>query len=150
MIREAEEKDYGTYMELTKEFYESGAVLHPIPESNRKATWKEVMRSKDYVQAYILEEKGEPAGYGLVSKTFSQEAGGIVIWVEELYIRSIYRGRGLGREFFAFVEKEFSTVAARLRLEIEPANQRAKKLYEKIGYEILDYVQMVKERNAGR
>lgn len=150
MIREVQEKDYEIYMELTKEFYESDAVLHPIPESHRKAAWEEVMRSKDYVQAYILEEKEEPIGYGLVSKTFSQEAGGMVIWVEELYIRSAYRGLGLGKQFFSFVEREFSSMVSRLRLEVEPENQRAKELYEKIGYEILDYVQMVKERNAER
>lgn len=40
-----------------------------------------------YVAAYIAEHQGAPAGYGLVSLTYSNEAGGLVVWLEELYIR---------------------------------------------------------------
>ena len=76
MIREIREEDKQLYMDLTEEFYNSEAVLHPIPEAYREATFHEMMRSQDYVKAYILEKDGQAAGYGLTSYTFSQEAGG--------------------------------------------------------------------------
>jgi ribosomal protein S18 acetylase RimI-like enzyme len=93
----------------------------------------------------MLECDGEPAGYGLTAKTFSQEAGGYVIWLEELYIREQFRSRGLGSEFFAYVEKKYAGQAARFRLEVEEDNVRAISLYKRLGYEALDYTQMIKE-----
>ena len=132
-------------MDLSREFYDSDAVLHSIPASYREETWKEMMRSEEFVKGYILEKDGIEAGYGLTSYTFSQEAGGRVVWLEELYIRPEYRCHGLGKEFFRYVDEKVAPTVKRLRLEIEPDNLRAKKLYLAMGYKDLPYVQMIKE-----
>lgn len=55
MVREIRKEDYQLYMDLSREFYDSEAVLHPIPESYREETWKEMMRSPEFVRGYILE-----------------------------------------------------------------------------------------------
>ena len=110
----------------------------------RTATFDELMRSEEYLSAYIFECDGEPCGFGLLNITYGHEAGGRVVWIEEIYIREEYRGRGLGREFFEYV---FANIpAARYRLEVEPENERAVALYEKLGFEVLEYGQMVKDR----
>ena len=67
----------------------------------------------------------------------------MVIWVEELFMRSQYRGKGLGNEFFDFLYRE--RPAARYRLEIEPENVRAAALYERKGFCSLGYGQMVND-----
>ena len=67
----------------------------------------------------------------------------MVVWIEELYLRPDFRSHGIGSEFFAFLEQEHP--AARYRLEIEPDNERAAKLYRSRGYEVLPYVQMIKD-----
>lgn len=144
MIRKLTKDDKELYMYFTELFYNSDAVLHPVPEKNRENTFNELMRSEDYAQCYILEYENKPVGFALLAKTFSQEVGGIVIWIEELYVLEEYRGRGLGKEFFSFVEENIPN--SRLRLEIEPDNQRAKKLYESLGFRVLDYKQMVKDK----
>ena len=33
----------------------------------------------------------------------------------------------------------------RIRLEVEEKNERAQSLYRQLGYEVLDYVQMIKD-----
>lgn len=144
MIRKLTKDDKELYMYFTELFYNSDAVLHPVPEKNRENTFNELMRSEDYAQCYILEYENKPVGFALLAKTFSQEVGGIVIWIEELYVLEEYRGRGLGKEFFSFVEENIPN--SRLRLELEPDNQRAKKLYESLGFRVLDYKQMVKDK----
>lgn len=145
MVREIKKEDYQLYMDLSREFYDSDAVLHSIPASYREETWKEMMRSEEFVKGYILEKDRIEAGYGLTSYTFSQEAGGRVVWLEELYIRPEYRCHGLGKEFFRYVDEKVAPTVKRLRLEIEPDNLRAKKLYLAMGYKDLPYVQMIKE-----
>ena len=82
----------------------------------------------------------------MIAKTFSQEAGGYVWWIEEVYIREKFRSRGLGREFFRYLEEQKGKEVTRLRLEVEEENTRAVSLYERLGYEVLDYVQMVKDK----
>lgn len=73
---------------------------HPVPDSYLEKTFEECMKSDTYAELFILEWEGEIAGYGLIAKTFSQEAGGMVYWLEELYILEEYRSKGLGRGVF--------------------------------------------------
>lgn len=146
MIRKIRKDDYEMYMQMTKEFYDSNAVLHPVPESYRKAGWDELMRSGEYLQCYMIEnDENNVVGYALISYTFSPEAGGKAMWLEELFIREKYRCQGYGKQFFAYAEKEIAPNVKRMRLEIEPDNDRARKLYQSMGYKSLDYAQMVKD-----
>ena len=143
MIRKLTAKDKNIFMEMTGEFYSSAAVMHPIPEKKRSAMFDELMRSNVYAECFMLEcEDGTPAGYVLTAKTFSQEAGGLVVWLEEGYIREPYRSMGLMSEFFLYIEQHCP--AARYRLEVEPDNPRAIALYERRGFRFIPYLQMIK------
>lgn len=145
MIRKLKTEDKELYLKMAHDFYHSPAVLHPIPDTYIEKTFEECMRSAAYAQAYILEYDNQPAGYALLAKTFSQEAGGCVYWLEELYILEEYRSKGLGREFFSYLEEQREDGVTRFRLEVEEDNARAAALYKKLGYEPLDYRQMIKE-----
>ena len=68
-----------------------------------------------------------------------------MLWIEELYIREQFRSRGLGREFFSYIEEKNKDRTARISLEVEEENTRAASLYERLGYEKLDYKQMIKD-----
>lgn len=145
MIRRFTEKDRETYIEMAGEFYHSDAVLHPVPDSYFERTADEALGGGTYAEIYLFEEEGAAAGYGLTAKTYSQEAGGYVLWIEEIYIREAFRSRGLGRQFFEYLEKNKDKGVTRLRLEVEADNTRAVSLYKRLGYEPLEYVQMIKE-----
>lgn len=141
MFRKIIESDREKYIEMAKAFYASPAVLHNVPCEHFEKTFDEMMRSEVYALGYIIEDKGKTAGYALLSKTFSQEAGGITVWIEEIYILPEFREKGLGSAFLEFVKNEIP--AARYRLETEPENERAKVLYKRNGFEKLDYEQFV-------
>lgn len=143
MIRKINSSDYELFMRLTDEFYSGDAVSHGIPQEHHERTFAELMRSEDYAMCYILESDSEPAGYALLFRAFSQEAGGFVIWIDELYILPEFQGRGLGTEFFSFMESEFST-AAGFRLEIHPDNIGAERLYNRLGFTRLPYTSLVR------
>ena len=106
MIHRLTENDRDVYIEMAREFYHSDAVLHPIPDEYFVRTVEEAIRSDAYAEIFLFECGGETAGYGLTAKTFSQEAGGYVWWIEEVYIREKFRSRGLGREFFRYLEEQ--------------------------------------------
>lgn len=143
MIRKITEADKSEYAEMVTEFYNSDAVIKPIPRSFIESTFEELMKSDVYAEAFIIEHDGKTVGYALLAKTFSQEAGGLCIWIEELFVKSEFRGKGFGKEFFEFLFK--NRPAKRYRLEIEPENEAAVALYKAKGFDFFEYGQMVKE-----
>ena len=146
MIRKIEPQDREEFIRLSELFYASPAVLHPLPRAFHEEAFDEMLRSRDYADGYMLFADGRAVGFGLVAKTYSRESGGMVLWLEELFILEEYRSRGLGREFFAAVEAYARENGyARIRLEVEADNVRARSLYERLGYAPLEYEQMFKQ-----
>ena len=143
MIRKIKAEDKEIYIKMAHDFYRMPAVDHP--DSYLEKTFEECMKSDTYAELFILEWEGEIAGYGLIAKTFSQEAGGMVYWLEELYIMEEYRSKGLGSEYFGYMEDHKEEGVTRFRLEVEKENERAWKLYKRQGYDWLEYDQMIKE-----
>jgi ribosomal protein S18 acetylase RimI-like enzyme len=78
-----------------------------------------------------------------LSFSFATEVGGLVVLLEDLYISEERRGKGLGHKFMQFIEQEYP-LAKRFRLEVTKENTQAIDLYGKLGFEVLEYVQMVK------
>ncbi len=144
MIRPITKEDRDVYVSLADLFYHSEAVEHPVPPAYYERTFEELMRSEDYLEGFLFEVDREPAGYVLLAKTFSQEAGGMVWWIEELFLLPKFRGNGLGQQFFKWLEERRPQEVKRLRLEVERDNLGAKRLYGRQGYEALPYEQMIK------
>ena len=141
MIRRLEEKDRAVYLAMARTFYDSDAVDHPVPDAFLTRTFDEMMARDTYAEGYLLEEDGRALGYALLAKTWSQEAGGMAVWIEELYVSPEARGKGLGSAFFAFLKTRCP--AARYRLETEAENTRAKALYTRMGFRPLAYESMI-------
>ena len=147
-ITAADETDFYT---MAEEFYHSDAVLHPIPAEYHRRAFAEMMRSGQYLSGYIFTDGDNTAGFAVTNRMMQHEAGGVMVWVEDLYIRPAYRGQGLGSRFLAWLEEQLRSDAVMLRLETEPENERAQELYYRLGYENLNYLQMIKrldEENA--
>ena len=147
-ITAADETDFYT---MAEEFYHSDAVLHPIPAEYHRRAFAEMMRSGQYLSGYIFTDGDNTAGFAVTNRMMQHEAGGVMVWVEDLYIRPAYRGQGLGSRFLAWLEEQLRGDVVMLRLETEPENERAQELYYRLCYENLNSLQMIKrldEENA--
>lgn len=144
MIRYLTPGDRETFVAMAEEFYHSTAVLHPVPRENFEETFRQIMEGSPYLTGLMLVKDGQDAGYALLAMTYSNEAGGLCCWVDELYLRPPFQGKGLGTELFGFLERELPQVK-RFRLEVTAVNQGAVRLYQRMGYEKMEYLQMVKE-----
>lgn len=139
MIRTALPSDAPLLRKLFEEFYQSAAVLHPVPASYHEATLQELFSPHTTQHCYLLDE----GGYALLSEKFSHEAGGRELWLEELYLRPERRGNGLGHAFFEWLLADARQEGiARIRLEYEPENTRAFRLYRSLGFAPLEYGQL--------
>lgn len=139
MIRKFVPEDREDYIRFSTEFYNSSAVDKPVPREHFEQGFDEMMRSDVYVQGYMLVFDGNNVGYCVTMKTYSVEAGGITIWIDELFVLEKYRSKGLGRELFKYIEENGDKKLRRIRLEVELENGRAISLYKKMGFEPAPY-----------
>ena len=139
MIRKFVPEDREDYIRFSTEFYNSSAVDKPVPREHFEQGFDEMMRSDVYVQGYMLVCDGNNVGYCVTMKTYSVEAGGITIWIDELFVLEEYRSKGLGRELYKYIEENGDKKLRRIRLEVELENGRAISLYKKMGFEPAPY-----------
>lgn len=145
MLRPVTPADHDAFLALCREFYRSPAVLAPIPDEYIENTFRELCAPRPLAEAYFFIHDGRPVGYCLLASAFSNEAGGRVQWIEEIYVQPAHQGHGLGHEFFAYLEAHRAPDVKRFRLEVEPDNEAAKRLYQKMGFRPLPYQQMVRD-----
>ena len=143
VIRDLALRDKEDYIAMAEEFYSSPAVLSPIPRGYIERAFNETVSGSPYAKALVAESGGKAVGYALLALTYSQEAGGRVVWIDEVYVRPEARGLGAGS---ALIKETLARYpAARCRLELEPDNDGARRLYERLGFNPLPYVQMYRE-----
>ena len=143
-VRKLKKTDFDDVFSMMLVFYASDALLiHPSEDVLRK-TLRDALADTPYLEAFGFEEDGVLAGYGMVAMSYSTEAGGLCAWIEDIYIKPQYRGKGFGTSFLSFVQERYKGKVARIRLEAEPENERAMAVYRKAGFEVLSYTQLVK------
>ncbi len=145
MFRDFRADDRAAFLGMAGALYASGATEGGANSANFERTFDQALSGSPYVRGIMIERGGRAAGYALLALTWSNEAGGPVVWVEEIYIVPEARGRGIAGELFDYLEARYPE-AARFRLEVHKENRRAMALYERLGYRRLDYVQMIKDR----
>ncbi|MDE6868960.1 MAG: GNAT family N-acetyltransferase [Clostridia bacterium] len=143
-IAKMQDSDKNEYFEMSRDFYSLGVTNSQITDKGRECFWKEIL-SGEVVKAYILRCGGKTAGYAVCALSASQEAGGRVLWLDELYVKPQFRGKGAAKQFFKFIE--LSDDYKIVRLEVELNNDKATKLYKSLGYKEVKYLQLYKKTN---
>lgn len=142
MIREIKSDDKIDFIKMCMDFYNTDGVDHSIPVSNMEKTFNLLMEGLDFAKAYVCEKNNKTSGYILLALTYSNEAGGMVVWLDEIYVKPEFRSQGIGSELIDFVIEKYKNKISRFRLEITESNIGAKKLYLSKGFKDLSYRQM--------
>lgn len=141
-IRKMAKSDRACVIEMMRTFYASQFVISNGSEEIFKADVDACLAESPYVEGYVFEDDGVIQGYAMVAKSFSTEFGKPCIWIEDLYIKSQYRGLGIGSHFLNYIEEKYPD--AIFRLEVEEENHRAIHVYKNCGFEHLPYMEMKK------
>ena len=142
-IRPMTKGDRDTVMPMVCTFYRSPAVDHNVPAPVLERSFDAAADPENpFLDGYLLLEDGAAVGYCYVVNSYSAEVGGPMALVEELFLLPQCRGKGYGSQVFAFIMEHYAQ-AARIRLEVTPANSAAARLYERLGFRYLGYQQMI-------
>lgn len=149
LIRPIQPSDRDYFIQSCHAFYQTPACDHMIPPQNAERTFELLMHGTPYADCLIAEDDGgAPCGYCLLALTWSNEAGGLCVWLEELMVDETRRGKGVGSKMIAAVHEKYNS-AARYRLEVTRDNPRAAALYRLLGFSPLLYDQMVMDTPVG-
>ncbi len=142
MIRKMQANDASQVLEMMRVFYASPAVLSNGSEEIFQNDVAECVSGSPYLEGYVFEQNGVIQGYTMIAKSFSTEFGKRCIWIEDLYVQPEFRGKGLGGAFLQHIQELYP--GALFRLEAEQENEGAVRLYEKMGFEVLPYLELKK------
>ncbi len=146
-FRKFNSNDKDLFFSMVKKFYAPPAVLHFPSDEVMMSSYYAALDIPDLVKGYIFEADGITAGYAIVSMKFETEVGGMAAWIEELFVEEEFRSKGIGKAFFEFLKNDLKGKIKRIRLEVGDDNDGAKRLYKNIGFEFLDYKQMVIDKD---
>ena len=127
---------------MMRVFYASPAVSTNGSEDIFRADVDACLSVDPYLEGYVLTENGRLLGYTMLARSFSTEFGRSCIWIEDLYLREGFRGRGAGSAFLKFIGQKYPN--ALLRLEAERENERAIRVYRRSGFSELPYLELIK------
>ncbi len=133
-FRKAEAADLPALIELVDALYtEDPSPLQPTPEHTRR-TFEAFTKHPEKGMALLMEQEGQVAGYALLVFFWSNEYGGHKVFIDELYVRPDWRGKGLATAFFKYLLQEWADFAVAFELEVTPQNAKARQLYERLGF----------------
>ena len=88
-------------------------------------------------RAVVAEVDGRVVGYALLIAFWSNELGGEVCILDELYVVPEQRGRGLGTALIASLrggDQLWPGPAVAIGLEVSPSNAKARRFFQKCGF----------------
>jgi GNAT superfamily N-acetyltransferase len=123
--------------------YSEAGATHNRERARRAA--EGLMANPELGGVWLIEMRGETAGYLCVTICYSLEFDGLFALLDELYLEEAWRGKGIGAQAIAFAE-EWSRVRglAAIRLEVAHTNSRAFELYRSQGFKAHDRHLMTK------
>jgi GNAT superfamily N-acetyltransferase len=102
-LRFAEEKDVPLILEFIRGLADYEHLLDTV--RIKEADIKEFAFEKKLIEVVIGEYDGVPAGFTLFFHNYSTFAGRPGIFIEDLFVKPEFRGKGLGKTFFGFLAK---------------------------------------------
>lgn len=103
-IRETNEKDCELILSLIKEIAEYEKMSNQVIATEE--TLLEYIFKNNRAEVVILELDKNPIGYALFFYNFSTFVGRSGLYLEDIFIKKEFRGRGIGKEVFKFLAKK--------------------------------------------
>jgi GNAT superfamily N-acetyltransferase len=134
--RRADAADDATIIELALALAREDPGPNPLPAEHVTRTLR-VLRDEPWRGvAAVLHGRDGILGYAFLISFWSNELGGEVCTIDELYVVPDARGMGLGSSLFDAVLRGglWPGRAVALELETTPSNARARALYQRSGF----------------
>jgi GNAT superfamily N-acetyltransferase len=105
-----------------------------------------ILDKPEFTELFVIEIDLNIVGYGVLSKYFSTEYGGMCCEIDELYIEKEFRSLGIGSLFIKWLEDYALNIGLKaITLHTTRSNEAAKKLYSKLSYTSIERTLFIKD-----
>jgi len=143
MWRLAKETEDELVAQMCLSLYEEDPGPLKVVPSRMCETLMTLRREPWRGRAVVLELVDRVGGYALLISFWSNELGGEVCQIDELYVAPELRNRGYGTSLFNAIGELWPTRLVAIALGVTPGNADARRLYERLGFAAVG-VSMVK------
>ena len=134
MWRLAHPGDDDGLIEMCARLYREDPGTVPAEAVNMRTTLRALRSDSSRGRAVALEIQGHLCGYALLIAYWSNEFGGEVCAVDELFVVPERRSQGHASALFAAIPELWHTAAVALAVGVSPQNGGARRLYERLGF----------------
>ena len=114
--------------------YVEDPVDEPITDKKISKTIIELGKKSPRGKIIMFEKESVTIGYSIVLFYWSNEYGGGILHVDELYVKPEHRERGVATAFFKHIARTYKDKIVAIQLEVSPSNTRAMNYYQKLGF----------------
>lgn len=136
MWRVARPDEEEAVVEMCLELYREDPGPKPVTAAQVRRTLAVLRRDPSRGHPVILEVDQQRVGYALLIAFWSNELGGEICEVDELFVAREHRSKGYGGALFAAIESGelWPAPVVAIALGVTPNNARARRLYERLGF----------------
>ena len=132
--RQIKPNDRKIVAQLMKDFYEEVPGIRGLSDEKIKRTFLTLSADPGKGEIQVIEKDKIIIGYALLANFWSNEWGGNVLFLDEIYIKPEFRKQGIGRDFINYLIKKKYNHSTAIQLEVAPTNKKARALYVSIGF----------------
>lgn len=138
MIRPATIEDAQAVCHLIRQLAKYARMEHEVTFDEREVR-EHLFGLRPWAEVLVAEEAGEVVGFALFFHNYSTFAGKPGLYLEDLFVEPLYRGRRHGKALFqAVVRLALERGCARMEWSVLDWNEPAIRFYRSLGAKTLD------------
>ncbi len=136
-MRKVTDSDLRFFLELMTEFYaESG---YELDHTSTTQAFQTILEQPNLGQIWFIQDGTKDVGHVLVTFKFAMEYAGMIACIDDLFVLSAYRNRGLSTTALEEIRRSCEENQLRgMTVEVANDNVAAQKVYRRIGFKTLE------------
>ena len=133
-VRKYQPSDYPEFEQMVFALYEEDDYGMTMTSEKVFRTVQELGTVNNRGSIFIFTAEEEIVGYAILIHYWSNEYGGHLVSIDEMYVKESWRNRGIGGSFIKLLETNAPEKTVGMSLEVAPENEKAIRFYQRMGF----------------
>ena len=126
--------DIPVFVRLVQQYYTERSQAHRVTPGSVTRTYLELLRHPDRGSIFLFERGENLVGYCLLLVSWSNEHGGDILTIDEIYIAPEHRGKGIARDFIGLISQVAPKGTRAIRIRTSSKDRSAARFCAKTGF----------------